>query len=277
MSLFFSLLSFLFGLAVGSFLNVCIVRLPAGESVVRPRSHCRHCHAPIAPYDNIPVLSYLLLRGRCRHCRERISLLYPAVELLTGLTFALVYWRFGLTLEALKAALLAAALIVLIFTDWRDRTLPDVITLPGLVVGVVFAVVVPLGDGTAGFLLRALDAGAAHPVLLSVLDALLGGLLGAGLLFGLGELWYRLRHVEGMGLGDVKMMGMLGLFFGVKLTVLTLLLGSLAGTVVGGFYMLLTGKDSQYELPLGSFLGVAGLVALFWGPLLIAGYLRLVG
>ncbi len=277
MSLFFSLLSFLFGLAVGSFLNVCIVRLPAGESVVRPRSHCRHCHAPIAPYDNIPVLSYLLLRGRCRHCRERISLLYPAVELLTGLTFALVYWRFGLTLEALKAALLAAALIVLIFTDWRDRTLPDVITLPGLVVGVVFAVVVPLGDGTTGFLLRALDAGAAHPVLLSVLDALLGGLLGAGLLFGLGELWYRLRHVEGMGLGDVKMMGMLGLFFGVKLTVLTLLLGSLAGTVVGGFYMLLTGKDSQYELPLGSFLGVAGLVALFWGPLLIAGYLRLVG
>ncbi len=277
MSLFFNLLSFLFGLVVGSFLNVCIVRLPAGESIVHPGSHCRHCRAPVAPYDNIPVLSYLLLRGRCRHCRERISLLYPAVELLTGLTFALVYWRFGLTLEALKAALLAAALIVLIFTDWRSRVLPDVITLPGLVVGVVFAAVVPLRDGTTAFLLRALDAGAAHPALLSVLDALLGALLGAGLLFGLGELWYRLRHVEGMGLGDVKMMGMLGLFFGVKLTVLTLLLGSLAGTVVGGFYMLLTGKDSQYELPLGSFLGVAGLVALFWGPLLIAGYLRLVG
>ncbi len=270
-----SAIVFLFGLCVGSFLNVCIHRLPRGESIVRPGSHCRHCQRAIAAYDNIPLLSYLLLRGRCRYCRASISPLYPAVELLTGLIFLHIYLRFDFSPPALKAALLASALVVLIFTDLRDRLLPDVITLPGIAVGFLFALWLPLQDGTAALLLRRLADWEPSPLVLSLLEALLGGLVGAGLLFGLGELWYRLRKVEAMGLGDVKLMAMVGLFFGLKLTVLTLLLGSLAGSLAGGVYILLARKGTQYELPLGTFLGLAALIALFWGPLIMAAYLTL--
>lgn len=266
---------FLFGLCIGSFLNVCIHRLPRQKSVVHPGSHCPRCGHPIPAYDNIPVVSYLLLRGRCRHCAAPISALYPLVEVLTALTLAFVYLRFGLTPAALKAALLAVALIVLFFTDLRDRLLPDAVTYPGIVAGTGFALWLPVGDGTAGLLLRALGGANFPPVLLSLADALLGALLGAGLLFALGEIWYRLRRVEALGLGDVKMMAMVGLFFGVKLTVLTLLLGSLLGSLVGGLFILLAKKDTGYELPLGTFLSVAALVALFWGRSLVAAYLDL--
>ncbi|MFQ5776604.1 MAG: prepilin peptidase [Terriglobia bacterium] len=268
-------LVFLVGLAVGSFLNVCILRLPRGESVIRPRSHCPRCRRAIAAYDNVPILSYLLLRGRCRHCGASISFLYPAVELLTGALFLAVYSQFGLTAQGVKATLLAAALVVLIFTDIRDRLLPDRVTLPGIAAGVLFAFWLPVEDGTAALLLRAAFGSGLPAVLLSLADALLGALLGAGLLFGLGELWYRLRKVEAMGLGDVKMMAMVGLFFGFKLTLLTLLLGSLVGTLIGSLFILLAKKDSRYELPLGTFLGVAALVALFWGRELLSAYLSL--
>ncbi|MGH9862515.1 MAG: prepilin peptidase, partial [Candidatus Acidiferrales bacterium] len=270
-----SAIVFLFGLCVGSFLNVCIHRLPKGESIVRPSSHCRHCQRAIAAYDNVPLVSYLLLRGRCRHCRAAISPLYLAVELLTGLVFLHVYLRFDFSPAALKAVLLASALIVLVFSDLRDRLLPDVITLPGIVAGFLFALWLPVQDGTAAVLLWRLAGWEPSAVMLSLIEALLGGLVGAGLLYGLGELWYRLRKVEAMGLGDVKMMAMVGLFFGLKLTVLTLLLGSLAGSLIGGAYILLARKGTQYELPLGTFLGLAALIALFWGPLLISRYLAL--
>jgi leader peptidase (prepilin peptidase)/N-methyltransferase len=255
---------FILGLSVGSFLNVCIHRLPKDKSIVRPRSHCPSCSTPIRAYDNIPLLSYMLLCGRCRHCGARISLLYPAVELLTGLAFVLTYLRFGVSPAGLKSVLLASALIVLIFTDLRDRLLPDAITFPGMAAGLIFALWLPIEDGTTALILRALGT-SLSPTILSLSDALLGALLGGGLLFALGEVWFRVRHVEAMGLGDVKMMAMVGLFFGVKLTVFTLLVGSLVGTLVGGGFMLLSGKDSRYELPLGSFLGLAALVALFWG------------
>lgn len=266
---------FLVGLCVGSFLNVCIHRLPKGESVVRPRSRCPRCQHPIAAYDNIPLLSYLVLRGRCRHCAAPIAPLYPLVEVLTGGVLLLAYLRFGLSPQALKATVLAAGLLVLIFTDLRDRLLPDRVTFPGVAAGLLFALWVPVEDGTAALLLRLVGGGGLPSILLSVTDALLGGLLGAGLLFVLGEVWYRLRRVEAMGLGDVKMMAMVGLFFGVKLTVLTLLLGSLLGSLVGGAFILLAKKDSRYELPLGSFLGVGALVALYAGRELLAGYLNL--
>ncbi len=260
---------------LGSFLNVCISRLPRGESIVLPASHCPRCQRAIAAYDNIPLVSYLLLRGRCRYCHAAISPLYPAVELLTGLVFLHIYLRFDFSPPALKAALLASALIVLVFTDLRDRLLPDVITLPGIAAGLLFAFWLPVQDGTAAFLLRRLSGWEPSALALSLLEALLGALVGAGLLFGLGELWYRLRKVEAMGLGDVKMMAMVGLFFGLKLTVLTLLLGSLAGSLIGGVYILLARKGTQYELPLGTFLGLAALIALFWGQLLMAAYLEL--
>ncbi len=271
----FHLAALVVGLTIGSFLNVCIHRLPKGESIVHPRSRCPHCSRMIAAYDNVPVLSYLWLRGRCRHCRRRISPFYPLIELLAGLTFLLVYHRWGISPLAVKAVLLASALIVLIFTDLRERLLPNRITFPGIAAGFLFALWLPLEDGTAALLLRLLGGPNLPAVLLSVADAMLGALLGAGLLFALGEIWYRLRRVEAMGLGDVKMMGMVGLFLGIKLTVLTLLLGSLLGSLLGGLFLLLAGKDTRYELPFGTFLGVAALIALFWGPQLVASYLSL--
>lgn len=270
-----SLLSFLFGLCVGSFLNVCVHRLPQGQSVVRPRSRCPICGTPIAPYDNIPLLSFIVLRGRCRKCHAVISPLYPTVELMTGLVFLLAFHRFGITPEALKAVLLASGLVVLVFTDLRDRLLPDAVTFPGMIAGGLLALWVPVGDGTAAVLLRWAGVFEPHAPVASLGDAALGALLGGGLLFLLGEAWLRLRKVEAMGFGDVKMMTMVGLFFGLKLTVLTLLLGSLVGSLAGGLYILLARKGAHYELPLGSFLGLAGLVALFWGDVLVGAYLGL--
>ena len=269
-------LVFLFGLCLGSFLNVCIHRLPKGESVVRPRSRCPRCGRPIAAYDNVPLVSYLLLGGRCRACRARISPVYPVVEAATGVTLLAIYWRYGLSSAGFKAALLGAALLVLFFTDLRERLLPDRVTLPGIVVGFLLAFWVPAEDGTAALLGRAAGAGPLHPLVLSVADALLGALLGAGLLFVLGEVWYRVRGVEALGFGDVKMMAMVGLFLGVKLTVLTLLLGSLLGSLLGGLYILLAGKSARYELPLGTFLAFGGWVALLWGEPLVSAYLSLV-
>ena len=267
-----ALWSFLFGLAVGSFLNVCIHRLPQGESIIRPRSRCPGCKTAIAAYDNIPLLSFILLKGRCRHCGAPISPLYPTVELLTGLVFVLVYLRFDLSPLGLKAAYLSAALVALIFVDFRDRLLPDAITFPGMAVGAGLALWIPIGDGIAAWLWRQLGGIRLPGSVFSLGDGVIAALLGGGILFALGEIWYRVRKVEGMGLGDVKMMIMVGLFLGTKLTLLTLLLGSLAGSLIGGGYMLLTGKGSSYELPLGTFLGLAALVALFWGQSIVAAY-----
>ncbi|HXE74169.1 MAG TPA: prepilin peptidase [Candidatus Xenobia bacterium] len=266
---------FLFGLCIGSFLNVCIHRLPLGQSVVRPRSRCPKCSNPIAAYDNIPVLSYVLLGGRCRHCRTRISPQYPLVELLTGLVWALAYVSFDLTLAGLKAALLASAMIVLVFTDLHHRTLPDTVTLPGIGVGLLFAIGLPIEDNTATLLWRWVTGGFPPTVAASVVNALLGAAIGAGILYGLGELWFRLRKVEAMGLGDVKMMAMVGMFLGPKLATLTLLLGSLAGSLLGSLFILLARKDAKYELPFGSFLGAAAIAALFWGEPLIDLYTSL--
>lgn len=270
-----SIIVFIAGLCLGSFLNVCIHRLPRGESVVHPRSRCPRCGHPIAAYDNIPVLSYLMLRGRCRHCTSRISPTYPVVELLTGVTLLAVYLRFGFSPQGLKAALLGCALIVLVFTDLGQRLLPDLVTYPGMAAGFLFALWLPLEDGTAELVWHRLLDTNLPLILVSLTDALFGAFLGAGLLFVLGEVWYRLRRVEAMGLGDVKMMTMVGLFFGVKLTLLTLLLGSLVGSLLGGAFILLAKKDTRYELPLGTFLGLAALVALFWGRPLVDAYLNL--
>ncbi|MFQ5926602.1 MAG: prepilin peptidase [Terriglobia bacterium] len=265
---------FLFGLAVGSFLNVCIHRLPRGSSVIRPRSCCPHCQAPIAPYDNIPVVSYLLLRGRCRHCRARIALFYPLVELSAAALLLTLYFQHGLSPLALKKALLGLTLLVLIVTDLRDRLLPDRVTFPALGAGLLFALGVPVDDGTAAWLARL--AGLELPwQLLSLGDALLGASVWAALLYGVGEGFYRLRKIEGLGFGDVKMVAVLGAYFGLKLTLIAVLLACLLGIGLGGGFMLLRQKGARYELPLGSFLGLAGLAMLFWGPRLLAWYLSL--
>lgn len=269
--------AFIFGLAVGSFLNVCIHRLPQGLSIVRPRSRCPHCQAQIRAYDNIPLLSFLLLRGRCRDCRAPISPVYPMVELLSGLVFGWAYAKFGLSLFALKFVALAALLIILIFTDFAERLLPDRVTFFGLGLGFLLSLFVPVADGTtATFARRWFDF--SPPVrVASLLDAALGAAVGAGLLLLVREVYFLWRRVEGMGFGDVKLMAMVGSFLGVKLTLMTILLGSLLGSLIGGSYMLLTRKSAQYELPFGTFLGLGALLAAFWGTRFMGWYLGLLG
>ena len=265
---------FAFGLIIGSFLNVCIYRLPRRESVVRPRSHCPGCDHLIAAYDNIPLFSYLLLRGKCRYCQARISPVYFFVELSTGLLFLFLYSIFGLTASLAKFAVLGALMVVLTVTDWQTRLLPDRVTFPGMVVGLLFSQMVPVGDGAGLLLVRLAGMEGSPWRIASLLDSLLGAVAGGGLLYFLGELYFRLRHKEGMGLGDVKMMAMAGFFLGPKLVLLTIWLASISGALVGGSFILLSRKDwKAFELPFGSFLGIAALVVAVWGKELLYWYL----
>lgn len=263
---------FALGMIVGSFLNVCILRIPAGESVVRPRSRCPKCGIPIAGYDNIPVLSWALLRGKCRGCRTPISALYPAIELLSGGLFFACYRAFGLSLEAVKWATLGALLVVLTVTDLRDRLLPDKVNLTGAILGLAFAAALPVGDGTARMLAERIFAFPPPAVALSISDALLGAVAGYGLLWIVYEVYFRLRGREGMGLGDLKMMGMVGTYLGLKANLLTILAGALLGSVIGTAFMLARRKSGDYELPFGTFLGIAGLLVIFYGRTVLDWY-----
>lgn len=276
---------FLFGIVIGSFLNVCISRIPEGESIISPASHCPRCHTPIKPYDNIPVLSWLLLRGKCRHCHLPISPMYPIVEFLTGLFFVLTYYSFGVTLPTFKFLLFGCLLIVLIVTDIRVRLLPDVVNWLGFGLALAFATRIPPDSDWGSWVpYRHLPT-----MLIGVVDALLGAAFGSFLLWGAASLYKLVRKREGMGMGDVKMMAMVGAFLGVRGAFLTILLGTLLGSVVGlGFVSLLyfsgwrrtvaerahrRGLGSinalrwtlaaQYQLPLGTFLGIAGLLVVF--------------
>ncbi|HWB96348.1 MAG TPA: prepilin peptidase [Bryobacteraceae bacterium] len=268
----FVLAAFLFGLLIGSFLNVCIYRLPRDLSVVRPRSHCIACDRMIAWYDNVPLVSFLLLRGRCRHCGAAIPLRYPAVELLTGLLFGLYAWLLGPTPEAAKFCLLGALLVGLVFTDLEERILPDELTLGGAAAGMVLAWFVPVDDMMAQALFWILGWPVRGPWV-SVAEAALGALVPAFLLWFGGELYFRLRHREGLGLGDVKLLLLIGAFLGLRGSLLTLIFGSLFGSVAGYSYIRLTGKDpATYELPFGSFLGLAGIVVSLVGARVIHWY-----
>ena len=258
-------LGLLFGLLIGSFLNVCIYRMPQDLSVVRPRSFCTVCKHPIAWYDNVPVLSYALLRGRCRYCKAAISARYPAVELLTGALFFFYVWRLGPTLPALKLCLYGALLVGLIFADLEERILPDEFTLGGAAAGLALAWFVPVNDEMAEGLLWL--AGLQWNVhWISVMEAALGAAVPSFFLFLGGWLYLKLRHKEGLGLGDVKLMAMIGAFLGLRGALLTLILGSVLGSVIGYAYIRITGKDpSSYELPFGTFLGAAGIAITFVG------------
>jgi leader peptidase (prepilin peptidase) / N-methyltransferase len=259
----------LFGLLIGSFLNVCIYRWPRDLSVVKPRSHCPDCEHLIAWYDNVPVLSFLLLRGKCRNCPARISWRYPAVELITAGLFAFLVWRFGLTVNAARYCILCAMLVTLAFSDAETRILPDEFTLGGFVVGMIFAGFVPVPDST----FRAV-AGLSQWNLswrsISLGEAALGAVLPAGSLWFGGWLFEKIRHKEGLGFGDVKMMAMVGAFLGVRGTLLTLIAGSMLGSIIGMIYIKATKQDAAtYELPFGTFLAAAAIgVALAGGPLI---------
>jgi leader peptidase (prepilin peptidase)/N-methyltransferase len=265
----------LFGLIIGSFLNVCIVRIPGRKSIVMPASVCPKCGAAIRPWDNIPVVSWMLLGGKCRACKTKISAMYPAVELLTALLFWTCYDAFGPTTEALKWAIFSALMVVLVFTDIRERILPDVVNYSGFAAGLLLSLVTKSADGSALWLSnRMFDFPPPVPAL-SLADALLGAALGSGLLWLVAEAYFRLRGREGMGFGDVKMMLMAGAFLGLKRTLLTILVGSVLGSVLGLAFMVARRKESDYELPFGSFLGMAAVLVMFFGTPVVNWYLSL--
>jgi leader peptidase (prepilin peptidase)/N-methyltransferase len=259
------------GLLIGSFLNVCVFRLPRDLSVVRPRSFCPGCEKTIAWYDNIPILSYILLRGRCRHCGERIALRYPVVELATAAAFGVCVAAFGLSLQALKYSLFSAILITLIASDLEERILPDEFTLGGMLAGLVLAAIVPLNLLYAHMLPQSLG-----PRGLSVGEAVLGAAFSSGSIWLVGALYRKIRHREGLGLGDVKMIAMIGAFLGLNWALFTIIAASLFGAVAGLIYIFVTGKDaSTYELPFGSFLGLAALAVAMFGEVIAVWYSKI--
>lgn len=264
----FSMLAGLFGLLIGSFLNVCISRLPDDYSVVFPRSHCPRCGAWIAWFDNIPLISYLILGGRCRACKSPISWRYPLVEALTGFLFYVSIETYGVSWAGAKWCLFAAILIALIFTDLETRILPDEFTKAGIVLGLMLAPIVPLPASILGFLYP--DA---SRQLVSFLDACFAAALLSGGLWFMATVYEKLRHREGLGLGDVKMLAFLGAFLGLESTLMVLILASLFGSVLGLLWVKARGEDvTTYELPFGSFLGIAGLIVAFAAAPLLSGY-----
>jgi len=296
---------FVLGLAFGSFLNVCIYRLPLGLSVVRPGSACPHCEKPIRFYDNVPVISWLILRGRCRMCSARISPRYLAVEVITGILFLMCYAHFGLTLGWLKCASFGFLLLGLIFTDTETHLLPDKLTLTGLGLGLVLSVFVPVNDLVSQLLPGVFQIPVSSDVswrMFSLLDALLGAAIGGSFLYGAGAIYLRARGVEGMGFGDVKLMAMIGSFLGLRLTILTIFAASIAGSFFGLWTVFVVWiKRSQrrrhvfhesgatarrhawasalvalrrHQMPFGVFLGSMGLVAFFFGQQFLHWYWR---
>jgi leader peptidase (prepilin peptidase)/N-methyltransferase len=247
-------LVFCFGAVIGSFLNVCIYRIPAAESIVHPPSRCPACGAAIRWYQNVPILSYLLLRGRCAGCGVRISPRYPMVEALAGLLFALVVYRFGLQYFVPVLWLFAAALVVITFIDLDHQIIPDVISLPGIVVGFFCSFAIPWISWT---------------------DSLLGILLGGGSLYLVAAGYELLTKKEGMGGGDIKLLAMIGAFLGWKAVLPIIFFSSLMGTLVGVPVMLIQKADGKLAIPFGPFLAAAALFYLFWGPAVIRWYIGL--
>src|SRR3989442_4880961 len=239
-------LALVLGLVVGSFLNVVILRLRAGASISRPRSHCPKCKRMIPWYDNVPILSYFLLGGRCRHCNKKISTRYPFVEALSGTVGLLVYYKFGLGIEWVIFFSFSAALMVLAFVDLDHRILPDPITLNGIWVGILAGVYLAQPSSLAVRLLRTIGLETTNSRVMALTASLLGAFIGGGLLWGVGEAYFRLRGIEGMGFGDVKMMAMVGALLGAPLALLTILIGSLLGVVMRLFYICVAGKTRQY-------------------------------
>jgi leader peptidase (prepilin peptidase)/N-methyltransferase len=255
-----AILAGLSGLLIGSFLNVCIHRLPRDESVVHPRSHCPQCGASISWYDNVPVISWVLLKGHCRNCHSAITYRYPLVEVLTGICFFIAVWFRGPSLEAAKSCVFAAIMVDLIFTDFEERILPDEFTLGGTVLGIIFAALAPASNPLLGLLLP-WQLGLTW---LAVLESAATAAFLAGTLWSIGRIYALVRKREGLGLGDVKMVACIGAFLGLAPALLALLGGSLLGSIVGLAWIVLMRKEAAtYELPFGSFLGIAaGVIGL---------------
>jgi len=243
---------FVLGNVVGSFLNVCIARIPAGESVVSPRSKCPKCGQPIAWYQNVPVFSYLFLRGRCAGCGVKISIRYPLVELLTGGLFALVLWYFGLGFSTPVYWVFISLLVCISFIDYDHQIIPNRISLPGIVLGFSFSFLLPG---------------------MPWLDSLLGILAGGGSLWLVAFIYFLLTRSDGMGMGDVKLLAMIGAFLGYQAVLPVIFIASLLGSVVGLTVMVLTRSDRKLAIPFGPYLSVAAVVTLLWGDAMLDWYL----
>jgi leader peptidase (prepilin peptidase)/N-methyltransferase len=296
--------TFALGLCFGSFLNVCIYRLPLGKSVVSPRSACPQCGDLIPLYHNLPIVSWLILGGKCRSCKQPISPRYLIVEVLTGVLFLGCYSYFGLTLTALKCVVLGYLLLGLIFTDAETKLLPDAMTLPGFALGILFSLIVPVNDLASrimpGLVSPAMRSGISWR-LWSLSDSLLGAAVGASFLYGAAAIYLRARGVEGMGFGDVKLMALIGAFLGTRLTVLTIFAASLTGSLFGlstvlAVWIKRTRRNSArgvspvdarrrawhsarlalrfYELPFGVFLGATAILSFLFGNRLLHWYWR---
>jgi leader peptidase (prepilin peptidase) / N-methyltransferase len=302
---FGAIATFLFGLVLGSFLNVVIYRVPRGQSVVKPRSACPNCGTQIRAYDNIPVLSWIILRGKCRDCAHPISARYAMVELLCGFLFVSAYY-FAVPIDTIiafwtviKLCVFFFLLLPLIFIDYEHHLLPDVLTLPGLILGLIFSLLVPVG-GLPMFLTRKMLALRWPLTAISLVDALIGAALGAFFIYAVGEIYFRLRHVEGMGFGDVKLMAMVGAFLGAKLALFTIFTGAVLGTIFGLIATIAVWRKRiqrrkkrqetnvlarswtsarlmlrYYEVPFGVFLGSMAILSVFVGNRMVDWYLGL--
>jgi len=245
---------FLLGSILGSFLNVCIYRLPKKESILSPPSHCPHCGEPIRFYDNIPILSYLLLGGKCRHCKEHISLRYPVVEGLSGLLSLALFIKYSLTAQFLLLLLFAAALIIITFIDLDYQIIPDIISIPGIFLGIGASFFIPI---------------------MSWFESLFGILIGGGflLLVAIGYKWLTGR--EGMGGGDIKLIAMVGAWLGWKAIPFVLFSSSLIGVLIGGGTGLMKKRGLRSRIPFGPFLSISSIIYIFFGPEIISWYIAL--
>jgi len=255
------IITFVFGSLVGSFLNVCIHRLPRNLSVVLPPSRCPACSAPVRPYDNIPLISFILLRGKCRHCGAGISVRYPLVEALNAVLFVLVVWRFGLGGHTPFLFAFCSAMIVITFIDLDFQIIPDTITLPGMIVGLIAGSLI-LPDPFDRF------------STLGFRESIIGLISGGTVFFLIAEVSYRILRQEAMGGGDIKMMAMVGAFMGWKSVLLTTFSGSLLGSLVGIFLMVLKGRGRKTRIPFGPFLAAGAIISLFYGQELASFYLK---
>ncbi|OIP71519.1 prepilin peptidase [Candidatus Atribacteria bacterium CG2_30_33_13] len=245
------ILIFILGLIVGSFCNVCIYRIPKNESIIYPASHCPKCRTTIKPVDNIPLLSYILLKGRCRNCGSKISIQYPVVELLTGMIYLIIYLIYGLSIQSLIYIILSSALIIIAFIDLNEQIVPDVISLPGIGVGLILSFFVPY---------------------LSFINSALGVVVGGGIILIIALVGSMIFKKEAMGGGDVKLAAMIGAFLGWRYTIISLFLGFFLGALVGIFLVLSKIKSKEDMVPFGPFIALGSLITLLWGEKIIAWY-----
>lgn len=245
--------SLIFGAIVGSFLNVCIFRIPKNESIITPGSHCPNCNTPIKFYDNIPILSYILLGARCRYCKHSISIQYPIIEGITTISSFLIFIKFGISIDYFVYFFFICALIILTVIDLYHQIIPDVISLPGIVVGLL-----------ASLIIRNV----------SFLESLIGMILGGGSLFIIAIAYQWLFKKEGMGGGDIKLLAMIGAFLGWKSVFITIILSSFIGSIVGIILISIKGKDFKYAIPFGPFLSIGAAISLFYQNEIIDWYLR---